>query len=154
VSARAATALSLVILAVYIIGSGRLVSTGGSWYQSLTRPPWQPPDVAFGIAWPYNFITLGFVGFVVAHGEHTRDRGWWLACFAISVVAALTWARLFYVHHALTASGIALGVAAVATVPMVVLAFRASTLGGFAMIPYNIWLAIATSLAFGYASRN
>jgi tryptophan-rich sensory protein len=37
---------------------------------------------------------------------------------------------------------------------MVVLAFRASTIAGLAMIPYNIWLAIATSLAFGYASRN
>jgi len=35
-----------------------------------------------------------------------------------------------------------------------VLAFRASVPLGFALMPYQVWLAVATTLAFGYASRN
>ncbi|MFM8451934.1 MAG: tryptophan-rich sensory protein [Acidimicrobiaceae bacterium] len=38
--------------------------------------------------------------------------------------------------------------------PLVVIAFRASPLLGLALVPYQVWVAIATSLAFGYATRN
>jgi tryptophan-rich sensory protein len=36
----------------------------------------------------------------------------------------------------------------------VIITFRASMPLGFALLPYQVWLALATSLAFGYASRN
>jgi tryptophan-rich sensory protein len=54
----------------------------------------------------------------------------------------------------LQASGFALGAATLLTLPLVVVAFRASPILGVALLPYQIWVAIATSLAFGYASRN
>jgi tryptophan-rich sensory protein len=78
----------------------------------------------------------------------------WIASLALSVVAALSWAYLFYVPHSLYASGFALSVATLLTVPLVVITFRASMPLGFALLPYQVWLALATSLAFGYASRN
>jgi tryptophan-rich sensory protein len=77
-----------------------------------------------------------------------------LMSFAVSVVAALSWAWLFYVPHLLTASGYALGIATLSTVPVLVVTFRASWPVGVALVPYQLWLAVATSLAFGYASRN
>jgi tryptophan-rich sensory protein len=73
---------------------------------------------------------------------------------ALSVVAALTWAYQFYVPHALTAAGFALAAATLLTLPLIVVAFRVSLLLGVALVPYQLWLAVATSLAFGYASRN
>jgi len=39
------------------------------------------------------------------------------------------------------------------TLPLLVIAFRVSTALGVAFVPYQLWLAIATSLAFGYASQ-
>jgi tryptophan-rich sensory protein len=40
------------------------------------------------------------------------------------------------------------------TLPLIVLTFRASMPLGFALLPYQLWLAVATSLAFGYAAMN
>jgi len=40
------------------------------------------------------------------------------------------------------------------TIPLTVLTFRTSVPLGFALMPYQVWLAVATSLAFGYATRN
>jgi tryptophan-rich sensory protein len=40
------------------------------------------------------------------------------------------------------------------TLPLVAVTFQASTPLGLALLPYQLWLAVATSLAFGYASRN
>ena len=148
----AATGIGLVF--VYVIGSGLWVNTGDNWYRNLNQPPWQPPDFIFGLIWPYNFAVLIIAGFVVASRDSRTEQIIWLASLALSVAAALLWAWLFYVPHSLQASGFALGAATLLTVPLVVIAFRASPLLGLALVPYQIWVAIATSLAFGYAARN
>ena len=146
--------ISTAIVIAYAIGAGRWVSTDANWYRSLTKPPWQPPDVVFGLIWPYNFVMLAVAGWAVAARESRTEHVVWLASLALSVVAALTWAYLFYVPHSLIASGFALTAATLLTLPLVVLTFQASTPLGLALLPYQVWLAVATSLAFGYASRN
>jgi len=145
---------STALVVVYAVGAGRWVSTDAGWYRSLVQPPWQPPDVVFGLIWPYNFVMLAVAGWVVAGRDSRTDHVVWLISLALSVAAALAWAWLFYVPHSLTASGYALAIATLLTVPLVVVAFRASLPIGLALVPYQLWLAVATTLAFGYASRN
>ena len=144
--------LGTVIIAIYVIGSGRMVATDAEWYRSLPRPAWQPPSSVFGIIWPYNFAMLVTATWLVANRLSTGNQMIWLLSLALSVIAALTWAWLFYGPHLLLASGFALVLATVFTIPLLVIAFRVSPVLGFAFLPYQLWLAVATSLAFGYAS--
>ena len=144
--------LGTVIIAIYIIGSSRWVATDAQWYRSLPRPAWQPPSSVFGIIWPYNFAMLVTATWLVASRLSTANQMIWLLSLALSVIAALTWAWLFYGPHAILASGFALVLATVFTIPLLVIAFRVSPVLGFAFLPYQLWLAVATSLAFGYAS--
>ena len=144
--------LGTVIIAIYIIGSSRWVATDAQWYRSLPRPAWQPPSSVFGIIWPYNFAMLVTATWLVANRLSTGNQMIWLLSLALSVTAALTWAWLFYVPHAILASGFAFVLATVFTIPLLVIAFRVSPVLGFAFLPYQLWLAVATSLAFGYAS--
>lgn len=141
------------IIAVYALVSRRWVTTDAEWYRSLPRPAWQPPDIVFGIIWPYNFAMLIVATWLVASRLSTTTQVVWLMFLTLSVVAALTWARLFYVPHSLVAAGFALVFATLFTVPLLVIAFRASTVLGIAFVPYQLWLAIATSLAFAYAAQ-
>ena len=143
--------LGTVIVAIYAIGSGRMVATDAEWYRSLPRPAWQPPSSVFGIIWPYNFAMLFVATWLVASRLSNTSHVVWLVSLALSVVAALAWAWLFYVPHSLVASGFALVLATVFTIPLLVIAFRISPVLGFAFLPYQLWLAVATSLAFGYA---
>ena len=145
--------LGTFIVAIYVIGSGRLVATDAEWYRSLPRPAWQPPSSVFGIIWPYNFAMLVVATWLVAGRLSTANQMIWLLSLALSVTAALTWAWLFYVPHSLLASGFALVLATVFTVPLLVIAFRVSPVLGLAFLPYQLWIAIATSLAFSYASQ-
>ena len=144
--------LGTVIIAIYIIGSGRMVATDAEWYRSLPRPSWQPPSSVFGIIWPYNFAMLVTATWLVTSRLSTANQIIWLLSLALSVTAALTWAWLFYGPHAILASGFALVLATVFTIPLLVIAFRVSPVLGFAFLPYQLWLAVATSLAFGYAA--
>jgi tryptophan-rich sensory protein len=143
--------LGTVIIAIYVIGSGRMVATDAEWYRSLPRPAWQPPSSVFGIIWPYNFAMLVIATWLVASRLSNTNQVVWLTSLALSVIAALSWARLFFQSHSLLVAGFALVLATVFTIPLLVLAFRASPVLGFAFLPYQLWLAVATSLAFGFA---
>lgn len=149
-----AGAVSVAIVVAYAVGSGWWVSTGDDWYQRLDRPAWQPPDVVFGLVWPYNFAALVAAGLAVSLQGTTTARVVWLAGLGVSVMAALAWARLFYVDHALWAAAIMLIVAALVTVPIVVAAFATRTWAGAILVPYQVWLALAASLSVGYARLN
>ena len=141
------------IVAIYAIGSGRWVATDSLWYQSLPRLAWQPPGFVFGIIWPYNFAMLIAATWIVATRLSTTHHLVWLIFLSLSVASALSWARLFFDSHSLIASSFALVLCTLFTIPLLVIAFRVSPALGYAFVPYQLWLAVATSLAFGYASQ-
>ena len=149
-----AAAVSMVLVVLYGAGSGWLVSSGDAWYRGLDTPSWQPPDVVFGLIWPYNFVAIAAAGLAVSIHGTGNARVVWLVGLAGSVAAALTWAWLFYEQHALSASAVALVVAAVATLPIVAAAFTTRTWAGVLLVPYQVWLALAALLSISYARLN
>ncbi len=146
-----ASVAAVLLVVVYAAGSGFWVSTNPGWYASLEKPSWQPPDIVFGLIWPYNFLALAVVGVVVAQRGTAAAVSAWLGIAAVSVACALAWAYLFYVPHALTASAVALSGAALLTAALVALTWSVTPGGAVALLPYLVWVCVATSLAFGYA---
>lgn len=147
-------ALGILLVLIYAIGSGFWVSNSPGWYSSLNRPPWQPPDYVFGLIWPYNFVVLGIAAVKVSGSLSKAESIIWLVTFALSVIAALSWAYHFYVPHNLQFAAFSLAVAAVLTLPVLILTFRSSIGMGIALLPYQVWVAIAATLAWGYSTRN
>ena len=145
--------LGTALVAIYAGGSGLLVATDSQWYRSLLKPAWQPPGFVPALIWPYNFALLITATWIVASRISSTQQLIWLTCLALSVVSALSWAWLFFSAHALSASGAALVFATLFSLPLLVIAFRVSVPLGVAFVPYQLWLALATSLAFGYASQ-
>jgi tryptophan-rich sensory protein len=146
--------VGVVIVFVYVIGSGLWVNTGDNWYRSLNQPPWQPPDFIFGLIWPYNFVILGFASVAVANKLSTTNAVIYLSIFALSVAAALTWAYQFYRPHNLYAASIALAVVALLTLPMLYFIYQASVPLFFATTIYQVWVITATYLSYNYAKLN
>jgi tryptophan-rich sensory protein len=149
-----AAGIGIAIVAIYVIGSGLWVNTGDSWYRTLNQPSWQPPGYIFGIIWPYNFIVLGIAAVTIAQRATTRTTLIYLTFFALSVACALIWAYQFYRPHNLQFAVIALFGTALLTLPMMVIAFRTSIPIGFALLPYQIWVATAATLSYQYSKLN
>jgi benzodiazapine receptor len=149
-----AAAIGIFLVIIYALGSGIWTSSSPGWYGTLNRPPWQPPDFVFGLIWPYNFIVLGFAAYRISMALNRSETVIWLSSFALSVFAALSWAYNFYVPHNLQLAAFSLGATVLLTLPMLFYAFRTSLTLGFALMPYQIWVAIATTLAWGYYTRN
>ena len=146
--------IGIVIVAIYVIGSGLWVNTGDNWYRTLNQPSWQPPGFIFGIIWPYNFIVLGIAAVTIAQRATTALSITYLTFFGLSVACALIWAYQFYRPHNLQFAAIALVGTVLLTLPMVVIAFKTSTSIGLALLPYQIWVATAATLSYQYSKLN
>jgi tryptophan-rich sensory protein len=99
-------------------------------------------------------MVLGIASYQVSRSLTRIENISWLVFFGLSIFAALTWAYQFYVPHNFTLATIALVLAALLTLPVLYLTFKASLVMGLLLIPYQIWVAIAASLAWGYLTRN
>jgi tryptophan-rich sensory protein len=146
--------IGILFVFIYAFGSGIWVSSSPGWYASLNRPSWQPPSALIGLIWPYNFAVLGIASYQVSRTLTRFENITWLVFFGLSIAAALTWAYQFYVPHNFLFASIALTSAALLTLPVLLLAFRASMAMGLLLVPYQIWVAIAASLAWGYLAKN
>jgi tryptophan-rich sensory protein len=149
-----ASVIGIALVLLYVVGSGLWVNTGDSWYANLNRPSWQPPSFIFGIIWPYNFIVLGIAANVVSQRASKPVVAIYLALFAASVVSALVWAYQFYRPHNLVAASIALTVTVLLTVPMTITLFTVSLPVALAVVPYQVWVAVASTLSWRYSRLN
>ena len=149
-----AAVIGILFVFIYAFGSGIWVSSSPGWYSTLNRPSWQPPSAFIGLIWPYNFAVLGIASYQVSRTLTRFENVTWLAFFGLSIAAALTWAYQFYVPHNFLYASLALTSAALLTLPMLLLTFRASLAMGLLLVPYQIWVAIAASLAWGYLAKN
>jgi tryptophan-rich sensory protein len=145
-----AAAAGIALVLIYAIGSSLWVNTGDNWYRDLAKPSWQPPSFIFGLIWPYNFVVIGIASVLIAQRASKVTTTIYLAFFALSVAAALTWAFQFYRPHNFLASAIALTAAALLTLPMTYIVATVSIPMVIAFAPYQIWVAIAASLSWGY----
>lgn len=148
-----ASGIGIVLVLVYAIGSGYWVDNSG-WYRTLNRPSWQPPDYVFGLIWPYNFLMLGIASVTVANNLSRLKSLTFLVIFAASVVAALCWSYFFYVPHDFTKASIALATTAFLTLPILILTFQASRVVGLLLMPYQIWVTLASFLSASYGKLN
>ena len=145
-----AAAAGIALVLVYMIGSSLWVNTGDNWYRDLAKPSWQPPSFIFGLIWPYNFVVIGIASVLIAQRASKVTTTIYLTFFALSVAAALIWAFQFYRPHNYLASAIALTAAALLTLPMTYIVSTVSIPMVIAFAPYQIWVAIAASLSWGY----
>lgn len=149
-----ATGAWVVVVAGYAILSTVWIGHDPGWYDGLARPSFQPPDLVFGVIWPLNFLALFVVGvwFTRSVGG---SRAWGaIVLLAVSVVAALAWAWLFYVPHRLSAAAVCLAAAAALTWVLVGWVARSVPWAGVTLLPYTGWLTVATALSVQYSRLN
>ena len=100
--------------------------------------------------WPLNFVALCVSGLAVVSQAAPRDIAAWLALLVASVAFAVGWAHEFYVPHHLGRAAVLLACAAILTWLLVVVTGGLVAWAGWVLVPYAVWLTVATSLAVGY----
>lgn len=121
-------------------GSG----AGSNWYAELNKAPWTPPGWVFGFAW--TTIMLCFSVYMATLYTKTKSVKTIIILYAIQWVLNVAWNPIFfYLHKPII--GLIVIVALTSLVTYFLFRFSSSQKGhALLLLPYVIWLFIATSL--------
>ena len=129
------------------IGSAASIQAG-PFYTQMIRPDWAPPPNVFGPVWTVLYALMGIAAWLVWRVGGFRAARTALTLFFVQLAVNALWSWLFFGWHlgALAfADIILLWVLIVATL---VTFWRTRALAGALLIPYLLWVSIASALNY------
>ncbi len=140
----------LVSLAAGGIGSLFTFKAIPTWYAGLKKPPYTPPNWAFGPVWTTLYILMGISVFLIWQKGLTMD-GVLLAftLFWIQLVFNALWSIIFFGMKSKWGGVITIIVLWFLILATMITSFRVSGWAGALLIPYILWVSIASYLNIG-----
>lgn len=140
------TFLVFLIINLGSLGLGILLMGDGptsEWYTSMNQAPWTPPNWIFGAAWTFIMLCFSFYMTSLYLKEPTKKV---LTLFLFQVLLNIAWNFVFFNQHL-----IAIGLVVISALTLVITLILMSYLKlmktkSLLILPYFIWICIATSL--------
>jgi len=129
------------------LGLGSLFTSGavnGEWYLNLNKAPWTPPGWVFGVAW--TTIMICFTFYMANAWEQITNRKFLLGLFIVQWILNVVWNPVFFKFHEVVAGLVVITILTL-LVGYFLFGFRSSLKAkSLWVLPYFLWLLIATSL--------
>lgn len=137
-----------ICFAVAAAGGAITASSVGSWYQTLQKPSFNPPDSIFGPVWTVLYGLMAVAGWRV-----WRRLGWHkgfepLALFAVQLALNLTWSVLFFGLRRIGAALVCIVILWVAIAGTAATFRWIDRLSAWLLVPYLAWVLFAAVLNF------
>ncbi len=124
----------------YFTGPG----VASDWYQNMDKAPWTPPGWVFGASW--TLIMICFSIYLAILWDKVKDKNFLMGLFAAQLVLNIGWNPIFFKFQQ-----VGIGIIVISLLALLVYFFfyffwsklKAKSL---LMLPYVIWITIATSL--------
>lgn len=151
--ARAADLLGLgafvaLCLAISAIGAWITAQSVGTWYRTLQKPVFNPPDWVFAPVWTLLYLMIALAGWRVWRRVGLSGARAGMVAYSAQLALNLAWSFTFF-------GGRMVGVALVEIVLLlavigvnVVLFWRIDRPAGWLLVPYAVWVAFACVLNF------
>jgi tryptophan-rich sensory protein len=151
--------LALVVILFLCFGTaaaGAAFTSAGleSWYGTLKKPSWSPPNSVFGPVWTVLYAMMAVAAWLVWKCRN-RPQAWQgLRLFAVQLVLNLGWSIVFFTLRSPGLAFFEILVLWTAIVATTVLFWRTRPSAAVLMIPYLLWVTFAAALNGTIASLN
>ncbi len=140
VAVAAAAALLVAIL-------GFLATDLEGWYRQLQKPPWNPPQWAFGPAWTLIYALAALAAASAwAGAPDIAARQRVIGLFALNAFLNVLWSLLFFRLQRPDMALIEVGVLWLSIVLLIVTMRRYSRTASLLLVPYLAWVTFAAAL--------
>jgi tryptophan-rich sensory protein len=114
------------------------------WYGALAKPVWLPPQRWFAPIWTALYVSMGSAVWLIWRERYHRDRARALVAYALQLLLNASWAPLFFGLHDIGASLFVCVVLWISIAWTVREFARIRQLAAIMMLPYLIWVGVAT----------
>ncbi len=124
---------------------GALATTPGvtsEWYAELNKAPWTPPGWVFGFAWTTIMLCYSF--FLAYIWGSIKSKVSFVTMYIVQLVLNILWNPIFFLYHETS-----IGLLVIFTLTILISYWFFKYLKHketWLLLPYVIWLFIATSL--------
>lgn len=139
---------ALAVTATAAVGSlASKPAVESDWYATLRKPSYQPPSVAFPIAWTSLYTDIAVVSAQTLDDAPPEVRRTYIRSLVVNLILNGSWSWLFFNRRQLGASAVAAGLLTASSAD---LTRRAAAVRGVKAAPmgmYPLWCAFATALS-------
>ena len=140
------------ILIVFLAGAVGTVFTLKEitgWYAYLPKPSWTPPNWAFGPIWSTLYVLMGISLFLIwREGLNRKDVQIAIIVFAVQLAINVIWSLVFFGTHNLFGGLVLVLILWAAILVNIIVFYRISKPAGLILIPYIVWVSIASYLNY------
>ena len=135
-------------LAISAIGGWVTADSIGTWYRTLQKPEFNPPDWVFAPVWSLLYLMIALAGWRVWRRRGLAGARVAMGAYAAQLALNLAWSFVFFGGQMI---GIALAEIVLLLVAIGVnalLFWRIDRMAGWLLTPYAAWVAFASILNF------
>ncbi len=141
----------LIVALIFTIGIGSLgaiftVNEITTWYQTIIKPSFNPPNWLFGPVWTILYALMGVSLFLVWKKSPSTDRNWAIGVFMIQFVLNFCWSIIFFKYHLLGWALIEILIMWVFILLTILFFYQHSKVAAILLLPYLFWVSFATIL--------
>lgn len=119
-----------------------------TWYASLAKPSWRPPNWLFGPVWTILYGLMALAAWRVWRSPASPRRKMALTLFGLQLALNFLWTPTFFTFHQL---GVAFVIVVLLLVTLLLFIARARKVDRFAaalFVPYVLWVSFAAALNY------
>ena len=135
------------LLFVFLVVGGGLaigfLTAPGGWYASLVKPPFNPPNWAFGPVWTLLYVMIAIAGW---RTFESNSGGWAMKFWIAQLCLNFLWTPVFFTAHHIGLALIILLLLLVTILSFIASSWRQAHLTAWLFIPYAVWVAFASLL--------
>ena len=133
------------------VNKSSLSSSSSEWYDTLQKPPWNPPRWVFGPAWTILYLLMGVASYLVwqqgvAVSMSSNYHLLALSVYALQLLVNFSWTPVFFGAQRPDIALIIIIVLWFMIIVTMILFYRATPIAMYLLIPYIVWVTYATSL--------
>ena len=142
------TKLSLSILLPLLVGgiSGYFTASNiESWYVTLNKPSFNPPNYLFGPVWTSLYVIMGISFFLILNSK-IENKNKLIGIYFVQLTLNFLWSFIFFQFHALGIAAIEIIILWLSILMMIIMFYKSNKWAGLINIPYLLWVSFASVL--------
>lgn len=132
---------------VGFIGSALTLPSIPTWYATLNKPIFSPPNWIFGPVWTFLYLLMGISLYIIWNKNlksKNKDRA--VKLFTLQLILNLLWSLVFFGLHQPLLAFITIVILWISIFVTIKYFYRISKLGAYLLIPYILWVSFASLL--------
>jgi translocator protein len=137
-----------IALPLVVGGISGLATSGNinTWYATLNKPVFNPPNWIFGPVWTALYVLMGISLFMIWKSPAGDSRNFALAIFGIQLVLNFAWTFIFFYFKQTGWAFFEIILVWLSVLAMIIIFYRISKPAALMQIPYLLWVSFATIL--------